>query len=208
MSEEKTKLQRIQEILCVTADDEWGGQSQAALDQEKLASKERKASRGRRTDLADGAASNGNFSTRFLKMIPFLWEWEGTKFENDLDDPGGATKFGIDQRSHPKEDIRNLTEARAKQIYWDEYWLKYDCENYAYPLGEVVFNCCVNAGWGRAKEILAKVYDDVSSETRARQFLDEMDGFYRRLADQKPRMRKFLKGWLNRTNALRKLISA
>lgn len=137
-------------------------------------------------------------SPRFLAMIPFLWEWEGTKFENDPDDPGGATKFGIDQRSHPKENIRALTEDRAKEIYWTEYWQKYGCEIRPFPIGEVLFNCCVNAGWGRAQKIFA------AGATDAESFLQEQEAFYRRLAAARPTSQKYLKGWLNRTRALRK----
>jgi lysozyme family protein len=183
------KIKYIQEVLGVTADGMFGAKSRAALEALLKSPIDAKPA---------ASTEGGTYSERFLKMIPFLWEWEGTKFENDPDDPGGATKYGIDQRSHPNEKIRNLTEARAIRIYWDEYWQKYDCENYAYPLGEVVFNCCVNAGWGRAKKIF-----DAGGNTAAR-FLDEMDKFYRNLAAQGPHRRKFLKGWLNRTNALRK----
>lgn len=139
-------------------------------------------------------------SPRFLKMIPFLWTWEGTKYENDSDDPGGETRWGIDKRSHPGEDIRNLTEERAKEIYWLKYWEQYHCEDYAYPLGEIVFNCCVNAGWGRAQKII------VVAGKNGKKFLAEQDAFYRRLAEARPSSRKFLKGWLNRTNALRGLL--
>lgn len=134
---------------------------------------------------------------RFNHMIPFLWEWEGTKFENDPDDPGGATKFGIDQRSHPKENIRNLTEQRAKEIYWEKYWEKNHCEVYPFPMGEVIFNCAVNCGIDRAKTILT------SGARTAIEFLREQDAFYGRLAAARPKSKKYLKGWLNRTQALR-----
>lgn len=139
-------------------------------------------------------------TSRFLNMIPFLWEWEGTRFENDPDDPGGATKFGIDQRSHPNVDIRNLTEDEAKEIYWNEYWQRYGCERYAFPMGEVVFNCCVNAGFGRVQKILA------AGGRTAGAFLKQQDAFYRRLAKARPRSAKFLQGWLNRTASLRTLL--
>lgn len=139
-------------------------------------------------------------SPRFLKMIPFLWKWEGTSYENDSDDPGGETKFGVDKRSHPKENIRNLTENRAKAIYWEEYWEKYGCEKYPFPLGECVFNCAVNAGYSRAQKIFA------SGATNAAAFLDGQDAFYMRLANYRPRSQKYLKGWLNRTSDLRKFL--
>lgn len=36
-------------------------------------------------------------------------------------------------------------------------------------------------------------------------FLNEQENFYRRLAAAKPKLRKFVKGWLNRLSALRML---
>lgn len=144
-------------------------------------------------------------SPRFLNFWPFLKEWEGSVWETDRDDPGNffngrlvGTKYGIDGRSHPSEDIRNLTEDRAKEIYWAEYWNRYKCEELEFPVGEVVFNCAVNAGYGRAQKILATGVQSAS------EFLDEQDNFYRRLAAARPRSKKFLRGWLNRTAALRK----
>lgn len=131
-------------------------------------------------------------------MWEWLMQWEGRAYENDPDDSGGATKFGIDQRSHPKENIKNLTESRAKEIYFKEYWTRYGCEGRPYPLGEVVFNCCVNAGWGRVQKIFATGVKTASG------FLDEQEAFYKRLAAARPKDRKFLKGWLNRTGSLRK----
>jgi len=138
--------------------------------------------------------------------MPFILEWE-TVFdrkgnpiaENDPDDPGGMTKFGIDKRSHPKEDIANLTKERAIEIYWNEYWLKNNIDEFSYPFGEAVFNCCVNAGRGRADKILAKA-------KTATGFIDEQESFYHRLVDAKPKSKKYLKGWLNRTEALRKYL--
>jgi lysozyme family protein len=175
-------VKELQEFLGVTSDGQWGPKSQEALD----------------TVLHPSRSSN-EYSQRFLKMIPFLWEWEGTTFENDPDDPGGATKFGIDQRSHPNENIRNLTEARAIEIYWREYWLKNDCETYPYPMGEVVFNCGVNAGRGRVIEIQEKI----GPQATANDFLKEQESFYRRLAASRSTSAKYLKGWLNRIAALR-----
>ena len=91
---------------------------------------------------------------RFKSWFEWLLKWEGTVFENDPDDPGGATKFGIDQRSHPKEDIRNLTRERAAQIYWDEYWTRSKADKMPAKVGEVVANIAVNAGHGRASRWL------------------------------------------------------
>lgn len=136
-------------------------------------------------------------SPRFLHMIPFLWEWEGTVFENDPDDPGGATKYGIDQRTHPKENIRALTEERAKEIYWESYWQANQCEDLPAPLGEVFFNACVNCGPKRARQLLAVSGRD------ALKFLDAQTGFYEGLVRARPKSQKYLRGWLNRVAALK-----
>ena len=138
---------------------------------------------------------------RFKKIvIPWLFKWEGTTYENDKSDPGGATKFGVDQRSHPNVDIRHLTEQEAMDIYWNEYWIKCGCDHMDWPMSFIWFNCCVNCGVGRAQKILKISGKD------PRKFLDEQEDFYRRLVQDRPSSQKFLKGWLNRTQDLRKTV--
>jgi hypothetical protein len=136
---------------------------------------------------------------RFLKsIIPWLFKWEGTKYENDPDDPGGETRYGIDKRSHPKEDIRNMTADRASQIYWDEYYMKHRCDHMRAPLDWILFNACVNCGWLRASKLL------IESEGSPGRFIQAQAAFYRRLAALKPKAQKYLKGWINRLNDLAK----
>jgi len=138
---------------------------------------------------------------RFLDFLPFIFEWEGTTYENDPDDPGGATKFGIDQRSHPGVDIENLTEDQATDIYWAE-WQSDGCESKGSPFAEVFFNCAVNMGLGRAKQFDAEVVDEDASG-----FLDIQENYYRQLSSNHKNFQKYLHGWLNRTNALRQRFS-
>jgi lysozyme family protein len=132
------------------------------------------------------------------KVIPFLWEWEGTVFENDPDDPGGATKFGIDQRSHPNVDIKNLNKEEAISVYWQE-WVKDGCEHLPAPLDWLFFDACVNCGIGRAQKFLT------ASARDPKKFQQERSDFYIRLVEQKPRLAKFKKGWLARVNDLSKV---
>ena len=134
---------------------------------------------------------------RFLNTVPFIFKVEGTQFENDPADPGGATRFGIDSRSHPDVDIRNLTADQARAIYWSDYWQKNNCESLSYPLGECFFDICVNNGRARADKLM-RISGNASALLRNR------DDFYRRLAAANPAMNRFLKGWLNRDNELRK----
>jgi lysozyme family protein len=133
------------------------------------------------------------------QIIPWLFEWEGTSYENDPDDPGGATKYGIDQRSHSKVNIKALTADQATAIYWNEY-LQYKCDRLKQPLDWVYFNACVNTGYYRATTLLE------ASNNDADKFLDEQEAFYRRLVESRPSSQKYLKGWLARTEDLRKKI--
>ena len=144
-------------------------------------------------------------TSRFLEFMPFIFKWEGG-YDNDPDDPGGETKFGIDKRSHPGVDIKALTKEGATKIYWKEYWVKNGCEFLPYPLGEVYFNCCVNCGVGRA----SKIQHDpaVRLPHDAVHFLDAQEAFYRRLVEARPKARKYLKGWLNRVADLRRWVKA
>ena len=139
------------------------------------------------------------YSRRFTAFMPFIFKWEGG-YDNDPDDPGGETKYGIDKRSHPEVDIRNLTREGALEIYWRAYWVKYGCEWLAGPVGEVFFNACVNCGAGRARQLLAATPTPHSGGG----FLDAQEAFYRRLVAARPALGKYLKGWLNRTADLRR----
>lgn len=138
---------------------------------------------------------------RFLKFIPFVFKWEGG-YDNDPDDPGGETKYGIDKRSHPEVDIQSLTKEAATEIYWRDYWVRHGCEWLREPVGEVFFNACVNCGASRARAILKATPVPHTSAA----FLDGQEAFYRRLSMARPGLRKFLKGWLNRTADLRRVV--
>lgn len=133
---------------------------------------------------------------RFLDFIPFILELEGSDYEDVPGDSGGPTKFGIDSASHPGVDIRNLTREQAIAIYYQE-WSREGCESLTYPMGELFFDCCVNSGYGEARQILARA-------TTPAAFVAEYDRVYRLIVANHPQDEKFLTGWLNRNQALRK----
>jgi lysozyme family protein len=138
-------------------------------------------------------------TTRFRdKIMPWIFKWEGTTYENDPDDAGGATKFGIDQRSHPDVNIKDLTKDEAMSIYWSE-WIRNGCDHLPPPLDWVYFNCAVNMGAGRASEYLQR------SNHNPSKFLFLQEAKYRAIASYNPRSTKYLKGWLARTSDLRKV---
>lgn len=66
------------------------------------------------------------------------------QYTDDPNDPGGPTKYGICQRYHPNEDIKNLTLERAKEIYLDEYWIPSLCDLAPFPMDVCLFDSAVN----------------------------------------------------------------
>lgn len=153
---------------------------------------------------------------RLFAFIPFIFDHEGSVFENDPDDAGGATKFGIDQRSHPDVNIRGLTEDVAQAIYFHDYWAPLHCEELPKGVGEVVMDIGVNNGKDRAARWLqeavgAKIDGKIGPltvaaavahvPTIADELLARRESFYISIA--KGSQAKYLKGWLNRNNDLR-----
>ena len=94
----------------------------------------------------------------FDKALKFVLKWEGG-YSNDPRDPGSETKFGISKRSYPKLDISKLTLKQAKEIYYQNYWLKTGCDELPFPFNIVVFDTAVNMGRSRAMELL-NTYND------------------------------------------------
>jgi len=78
-------------------------------------------------------------------------------YSNDPNDPGGETQYGISKRAYPNEDIKGMTLARAKELYRRDYWdrLKLDAREEAAAF--VIFDCAVNQGVARARQILDRV---------------------------------------------------
>lgn len=155
----------------------------------------------------------------FDQFFEWLMKWEGEVYENDPDDAGGATKFGIDQRSHPEVNIRNLTRDQAKAIYRAEYWNGVRAEQLPWPLNWIVTDIAVNNGPGRAVKWLqealgVKIDGKIGPQTIfsannaipnviALRLLNRREIFYRSIA--KGSQAKFLRGWLNRNNSLREV---
>jgi lysozyme family protein len=172
--------------------------------------------------------------TRFDTFIGFVLEHE-TVFmkghygdyayaiaEQEKNDPGGLTKFGIDQRSHKDVDIRKLTLAGAKGIYLRSYWGPSHAEALPDKVGEAVFDAGVNCGigtsigWlqellrahghyhgaidGQCGPLTIQAAKDDDGECFA-ELLTKRRDYYRRLAKQ-ARFKGFLNGWMNRVEDL------
>lgn len=153
----------------------------------------------------------------FVSYFDWLIPWEGSTYENDPSDPGGATKYGIDQRSHPTVNIRNLTRDQARQIYWHSYWRTIAGAYLPARTAWAVMDCAVNCGRAQSVKWLQRalrINDDgiigprtlehaslENDSELALAVLAQREAHYRALA-KKGNFAKFLKGWLNRNNDL------
>ena len=162
----------------------------------------------------------------FGKAFEFTLGAEGG-YSNNVLDPGGETKFGICKRDHPKEDIKNLTIDRAKEIYYKNYWLPSYCKELSdigYPLvAFTLFDLSVNCGCKTAKILLQKaigveadgmigkqtvnglkLYKDLDMCNR---LLDRRKEYYDLIISKNKKLEIFKNGWRARINNLRKKIT-
>lgn len=154
----------------------------------------------------------------FDQYFEWLIPWEGEVYENHPNDPGQATRYGIDQRSHPDVNIRTLTKAGAKAIYLSDYWRPVAADRLPPRTSWAVMDAGVNCGKTRAIKWLQALrgvrVDGVigpitvaaawqtDDRILAQSMLARREAYYRSLATQ-ARFRVFLRGWLNRNNSLK-----
>ena len=106
-------------------------------------------------------------STTFEKAVSLTLRFEGG-YANDSRDPGSETNFGISRRAYPDLDIKNLTEADAKEIYYHDYWVPVGADFLPPPLAMVAFDCAVNSGVARTLSWLSEGADTAVELTARR----------------------------------------
>ena len=147
---------------------------------------------------------------------------------NHPDDPGGATNKGVTQRVYDSwrtaqrlhvRDVQQIEDAEVHAIYEQQYWITSRCDRLRSTLDVVQFDTAVNMGTGRAIRLLqgallCQVDGDFGTRTEqaaagcdivrtVTAYCDARESYYRRLVEKNSRLQVFLKGWLNRLNALR-----
>lgn len=116
-----------------------------------------------KADAATGSPSN------FDRCLTVVFGREGG-FSNDKDDNGGPTQFGItlqtfrdwrasegDTTEPSLEDLKKLTRAEARSIYYNRYWNRLRCDELPRGIDLMVFDFGVNAGPGRAARMLQEI---------------------------------------------------
>lgn len=91
----------------------------------------------------------------FDRAIEFIFQSEGG-FTDDPHDSGGATRYGISQRSHPGLNIKDLTREQAVELYKKEYWDRCRCSELPAQLALILMDAAVNQGPARAIGMLQR----------------------------------------------------
>lgn len=178
----------------------------------------------------------------FDEAIKTVLKHEGG-FVDDKDDRGGATNYGLSlkvmrvycivdrefrrrffgNKTHiDKEDIKNLDEKTAKEIYKYCWWDKYKYENILdQSCSTKIFDIQVNIGPYQAHKIAQRVINIISSGYKIQEdgifgsrtlnslnitcpmkfleiYRESCGDFYRKICRKNESLNKYLKGWLNR----------
>lgn len=147
-------------------------------------------------------AARGDY---FDTSLRFVLDREGG-FVNHPNDPGGATNYGITQRTYnhwlkakglPPKPVENISTPEVRAIYFEDYWLKSGCDQMPWALCAVHFDTAVNMGSGRAKGFAR------SSGLSAVLYLTARTLRYiERITVEHPKSAVFARGWANRVKHL------
>ena len=143
------------------------------------------------------------------KALSFTLKWEGG-YVNDPHDPGGETNKGITKAVYdnyrklsklPIQSVKLISANEIYDIYEHNYWLCMGCDKLAdIKLAISVFDCGVNMGCSRAIKYLRLSNNDYTK------FNELRIGYYTNLVKVNAKLKRYLNGWTNRVNDLRKYL--
>ena len=128
----------------------------------------------------------------------FLAGHEGGYTENDGN--RSPANFGINQGANPDIDVFNLTQAEAKRILHDRYWVASGADQLPTALAAVHGDTAINMGVGTANELLAQSGGD------PQKYLELRDLRYRAIAAPDSDKAKYLPIWMVRNEDLRNFV--
>jgi lysozyme family protein len=130
----------------------------------------------------------------------------------------------------PTQSVAKITDAEVWEIYWRFYWQPVKADEFPYPLALAIFDTGVNMGVGTAIKLLQRAINDLVPKERwiavdgvigeqtlkaaktldakrlALQLCARREERYYAIVRANPTQQKFLRGWLNRLNDLRRSI--
>ena len=165
------------------------------------------------------------YTDKFLRAFKFsVLEWEAVYqkghdgdpdfvvTERDPRDPGGATRFGIDQRDHPSVDVPSITLAQAQAIFHDGAqnlrgeieggeWTRVRGDDLSDKWSLALFEEILGLGSDGIFGPITIAAINSADDDALRTFLKRRDTYYKTRgawADS------FVKGWLARNTALKR----
>lgn len=161
-----------------------------------------------------------NFDLFKYVLFPQILKWEGgAKLHKVSNDPGGWTKWGIAWNLwgwmfNSFKQFTSLTEGDACLLAFGNFYIPikaqhvpYDCKLYyidmAYNMGTKqaikIFQRCAGV---KADGVFGKITLSKAHLVKEDCLKWRRDRFYHRLVERRHKMSKFLRGWLNRSNAI------
>lgn len=160
-------------------------------------------------------------------LKPFILKWEGG-FVNDPNDSGGATNKGVTLTTYRRykgedatvDDLKAITDEDWTAIYKQMYWDKFKADEIA---SQTVANLCVDWLWmsgAKAIKYVQRLIGATEDGIVGKQTLSRLNAkgeslvldiynyrkdFYHRIVANRPSQKRFLRGWINRLNALMEL---
>ncbi|MGM9695022.1 MAG: glycoside hydrolase family 108 protein [Alloprevotella sp.] len=161
-------------------------------------------------------------------LIPFILRWEGG-FACIPGDRGGATNKGVTLATFRSvfganktvQDLKNMTDSEWRHIFLSLFWDKFFADQIT---SQKVANACVDWAWHsgtsnvakRIQRLLGVKTDGIVGMVTLEAINNAGDALFKKievarkkylnaLALSKPSQKKFLKGWMNRVNALNEL---
>ena len=164
----------------------------------------------------------------FDTLFPLILKSEGTEFEWDAVDTAGATRWGLitddlktyyHDQTKSWQDVKNLTENEAFNIYKKLYWdaLRAD-EIKNDSLAHFIVDGAINQGKGTITKYIQQVCGIVAdgifgsgtlAAVNAHNPKDLFEGLkqkrldkYHRIVENNPSQQRFIKGWIRRLNSI------
>lgn len=155
----------------------------------------------------------------FAPSLACVLVHEGGK-DDDPNDPGGRTAYGVIQRRYnqyrkakglPARDVWDITPAEREEIYKVYYWDVCRAADLPAGLDYCVFDACVNSGDAQAAKWLQRALNDVRAKTgqgtiavdarigdgtvQAANEIDDVDAVIAAMSDRRVAMLQNLKTW-------------
>lgn len=163
---------------------------------------------------------------RFDTCLQFILDREGF-YSDDPVDRGGATKWGVTQRTYDSyrkkhsldaRPVLQMDDAEMRALYREAYWTPMRCDDMGEPLDLVLFDSAIQHGTYGATKLLQQALqipaDGILGPVTLRHarnclsdaVIHERREYYAKIIRNDPTQQRFEKGWNNRLNSLEKAL--